>query len=64
VSACAFAYGLGEFVKRGPPLVRRMGVLVPLIAVSAANCSNVGFTRISEIQNGIPVSDADGNVLA
>ena len=62
VSACGFAYGLGELVKRGGPRLKSFGVLVPLVSVSAANVSNLAFTRMSEITEGSPVSDADGNV--
>ena len=31
-SACAFAYGLGKAVARGPPILRRFGVIIPCIA--------------------------------
>lgn len=61
-SACGFAYGLGEMVKRGGPRLKSLGVLVPLVSVSAANVSNLAFTRMSEITDGAPVTDIDGNV--
>jgi hypothetical protein len=61
-SACIFAYGLGKAVERGPPILKRVGIIIPVIATAAANISNVGFTRIDEVMNGAPVSDADGNV--
>lgn len=61
-SACGFAYGLGQLVKRGPARLKSFGVLVPLVSVSAANVSNLAFTRMSEITEGSPVADVDGNV--
>jgi hypothetical protein len=35
---------------------------VPLVSVSAANVSNLAFTRMSEITEGTPVVDVDENV--
>mmetsp|Transcript_6213 Transcript_6213/g.10317 ORF Transcript_6213/g.10317 Transcript_6213/m.10317 type:complete len:158 (+) Transcript_6213:1-474(+) len=40
-----------------------LGPFVPYLAVITAGSCNVGFTRLDEIQNGIDVSDADGNVV-
>ena len=37
-SACGLAYGFGKFVQRGPPLVKRLGVLIPCVATAAASC--------------------------
>jgi hypothetical protein len=62
VSACGFAYGLGKVVERGPPALKAMGVLIPLLSVGAANISNLGFTRISEMTEGVAVTDDEGNV--
>jgi len=61
VSACSFAYGMGKLVEKGPPIFRRLGFVVPLIATAAANCSNIGFTRASEITDGAPVYDEHNN---
>ena len=33
-SACLMAYSMGKMVKRAPPAVQRLGVLIPCIAVS------------------------------
>lgn len=62
-SACAFAFGLGKLVERGPPVLKSLGIMVPVLATSAANVSNIGLTRISEITNGVPVLDAEGNAV-
>ena len=61
-SACAFAYGLGKAIERAPPVVKKFGVIIPLLATSAANISNIGFTRIDEIVTGTPVTDEEGKV--
>ena len=62
-SACGLAFGLGKAFERAPPSVKRYGVLIPMLATAAANCSNLGFTRMSEITKGTPVSAADGTAL-
>ena len=62
-SACGLAFGLGKAFERAPPSVRRFGVLIPMLATAAANCSNLGFTRMNEITQGTPVADSDGNVV-
>ena len=61
-SACTFAYGLGKAVSIGPAFMQRYSFIVPCIATSAANISNVSFTRSDEMLTGCPVSDADGEV--
>jgi hypothetical protein len=61
-SACTFAYGLGKAVARGPAILQRFGILIPCIATAAASISNVAFTRIDEVINGVPMCDAEGNV--
>jgi hypothetical protein len=63
VSACGLAFGMGKAFERAPPSVKRFGVLIPMLATAAANCSNIGFTRMSEITQGTPVAAADGTVL-
>ena len=56
-SACTFAYGLGKL-----SFAARFGPIIPLAATSAANVSNLGFTRSSEITVGAPVRDHEGQV--
>ena len=56
-SACSFAYGLGRL-----PFAARYGPVIPLAATAAANVSNLGFTRSSEITVGAPVRDHEGTV--
>jgi len=62
-SACGLAFGLGKAFERAPPSLRRYGVLIPMLATAAANCSNIGFTRMSEITEGTLISDSEGNKL-
>ena len=61
-SACSIAYGLGILVQDMPRL-HRFGILIPCLATAAANVSNIGFTRMSEITVGTPVTDEEGNVI-
>ena len=67
VLAVTSACGIGAFVlpalMRTFPALQTLGPFVPYLAVITAGSCNVGFTRMDEIQNGIDVSDADGNVL-
>ena len=56
-SACSLAYGLGKAFERAPPSVKRLGVLIPMLATGAANMSNLGFTRMGEILEGTQVYD-------
>ncbi|XP_076294934.1 sideroflexin-1-3 [Lasioglossum baleicum] len=51
------ALGLNRLFRNAPPLVGR---LVPLAAVAAANCVNIPFMRMPELQNGIELQTADG----
>ncbi len=60
-SACTLAYGMGKMVERGPKALKLLGPLIPCIAVSAANISNIGFTRMDEIKTGTNVFDEHGN---
>ena len=61
-SACTLAFGLGRLVQKGPPVLKRFGILIPMIATSAANISNIALTRSSEMINGVPVSDGSGQL--
>ncbi|XP_015433136.1 PREDICTED: sideroflexin-1 [Dufourea novaeangliae] len=51
------ALGLNRLLRNAPPLVGR---LVPLAAVAAANCVNIPFMRMSELQNGIELQTEEG----
>lgn len=55
--AVVTALGLNRLFRNAPPLVGR---LVPLAAVAAANCVNIPFMRMPELQNGIELQTADG----
>ena len=61
-SACSLAMGLGALGKRVPALAK-VGLLVPYVATVAAGSSNVAFTRVNEMIDGIHVVDARGNDL-
>ncbi|XP_014665525.1 PREDICTED: sideroflexin-1-like [Priapulus caudatus] len=49
---------LNSAVKNAPALVGRF---VPFAAVAAANCINIPLMRFSELTDGIPVFDENGN---
>lgn len=55
--AVATALTLNRVFRSAPPLVGR---LVPFAAVASANCVNIPFMRISELQNGIELQTEDG----
>ena len=40
-----------------------MGIAVPYMAVVSAGGANVAFTRLPEMQNGVPISDPEGHPL-
>lgn len=61
-SACTFALGLGKAFEYGPPVLRSMGAIIPCVASTAASVSNLTLTRSSEIANGVPVTDGEGEV--
>ena len=61
-SACSFAYGLGRAYQFAPPAIRQFGIVIPCLATVAANVSNLGFTRMSELTDGTPVMDGTGQV--
>jgi tricarboxylate carrier len=62
-SSCCIAVGASALIKRGPPVVKRLGLAVPYVAVVAAGAGNVAFTRWPEVSNGVPVASADGRTL-
>ncbi|XP_003494629.1 sideroflexin-1 [Bombus impatiens] len=51
------ALGLNRLLRNAPPLVGR---LVPFAAVAAANCVNIPFMRMPELQNGIELQTEEG----
>ena len=53
--SCGIAVGARKVVESGPPWVKRLGIAVPYMAVVAAGASNVGFTRLPEMQHGVPI---------
>ena len=61
-TACSLALGAGVLVKRVPALAR-VGLLIPYLATVAAGSTNVGFTRMNEMTEGINVFDEEGNDL-
>ena len=61
-SACGFAYGLGKMFQHAPPAIKKFGIIIPCLATVAANVSNLGFTRMSELTEGTPVMDSEGQV--
>jgi hypothetical protein len=61
--SCTIAVGAGQLVKNGPPIFKAMGLFVPYFAVICAGSSNVAFTRMEEINKGVPVIDGAGNQL-
>ncbi|KAL3926900.1 MAG: hypothetical protein SGPRY_003080 [Prymnesium sp.] len=61
--SCGIAVGAGKLVNSGPPWVKRLGIAVPYAAVVAAGASNVAFTRLPEMQHGVPIADPDGTPL-
>jgi len=60
--AGSIAVGMSTLVKSVPAL-QSLGLAVPYMAVVSAGSANLYFTRKSEIDQGVPVTDADGNVM-
>lgn len=47
----------------GPPIFKRLGLLVPYTAVVAAGTANLALTRWPEVQAGAPIMTPDGEPL-
>lgn len=62
IASVSIAFGAGVLLKRKPQL-KKFGPAIPYFAVITAGTTNLSFTRMDEIKNGINVSDSDGNVL-
>ena len=60
--SCGIAVGARKLVEAGPPAVKRLGIAVPYVAVVAAGGANVAFTRLPEMQSGVPIAAPDGGV--
>ena len=56
--SCGIAVGARKLVEAGPPAVKRLGIAVPYAAVVLAGGANVAFTRLPEMQDGVPIADA------
>ena len=61
-SACTIAVGLGRMVTRGPAFMKKYSFIIPCVATSFANVSNICFMRQDEILSGTEVFDDKGNV--
>jgi len=61
-SACSFALGLGKLINGGPIFLRKFSFIIPCLATSFANVSNICFTRSDEIISGTTVFDNEGKV--
>lgn len=61
-SACTLAFGMGKIATKLGPKMKGLGILIPLLATSAANVSNIAFTRMDEITNGSQLFNDKGQV--
>ena len=61
--SCSIAVGARKLVESGPPWVKRLGIAVPYAAVVSAGAANVAFTRMPEMQSGVPIAAPDGTPL-
>eukprot|EP00924_Labyrinthula_sp_SR-Ha-C_P002430 snap_masked-scaffold_16-processed-gene-4.20-mRNA-1 protein AED:0.02 eAED:0.02 QI:0/-1/0/1/-1/1/1/0/324 len=62
--SCSIALAARYVGNNGPKVIRRLAripFVVPFIAVSSAGSANLYFSRYKEIENGVPVVDANGN---
>ena len=58
--SCSIAVGARKLVESGPPWVKRLGIAVPYAAVVTAGATNVAFTRMPEMRDGVPIAAPDG----
>ena len=61
--SCSIAVGARKLVESGPPWVKRLGIAVPYAAVVTAGATNVAFTRMPEMRDGVPIAAPDGTLL-
>lgn len=61
-ASCGLAVGLGRASKTVPMLKGLPPALVSYLAVAAAGCSNIAFSRQKELREGAPVTDEAGKV--
>jgi len=61
--SCGVAVGAQRLVQSGPPIFKRFRLGVPYAAVVCAGSANLGFTRLPEMQSGVPVRAKDGTPL-
>ena len=62
--ACGIGVGASKLVERGPPWIKRLGILVPYTAVVSAGAANLALTRLPEIRSGAPIASVpDGEAL-
>lgn len=59
-AAVGVGLGLNAMAKYLPTIASRF---VPFAAVASANCVNIPLMRQSELQNGVPVTNKDGEVI-
>ena len=55
--SCGIAVGARKLIESGPPAVKKLGIAVPYAAVVCAGGANVAFTRLPEMQTGVPIAD-------
>eukprot|EP00962_Isochrysis_galbana_P041043 scaffold14964_cov146-Isochrysis_galbana.AAC.1 len=61
--SCGIAVGARKLIQSGGPGIKRLGIAVPYMAVVSAGAANVGFTRLPEMQHGVPIAARDGTQL-
>lgn len=61
--SCSIAIGAGKLIKSGPPIIKRLGLAVPYLAVISAGGTNVAMSRMPEMQKGVTVVDKEGNAV-
>jgi len=61
--SCGIAVGARKLIQSGGPTIKRLGIAVPYMAVVSAGAANVAFTRLPEMQDGVPIAARDGTQL-